>query len=317
MTKIVDSALIFMGLSLALQPFIGTLRGEKNTKAERQLMEEVCRITLIGGVVVSVATVLFAPFLAAAFGFGSGPLTPAVILSVRIAGSTLFVRALLMLFFVYYFLTDRRLPMFLITILDDFAVPVGLGVLGAALFGHPEGIWAGIAAAPILSLLACGAFVRRLYGREIFPFLIPPRDESRIYIYDFALTNENSVTMSETAGEILMEAGGYAMRTIRMLELIVEDTLMLIQEKNGDAAGKLSAECNIILEEDGARLILRDTGIIFDITDSDASIDSFRQYFIGQILTIPNNRQYITSAGYNRSEFFFERDTGKDTVSQK
>lgn len=304
--KIVDISVIFMGLALALQPFIGMLRGEKNTKAERQLMQEACRSMLIYGTAAAIAAIVFAPLLAAAFGVGSGALGAAAVLGVRIAGASLAVRALLMLFFVYYYLTDRRVPMFLITILSDFAAPVVLGILGAAIFGCQEGIWTGIAVAPILSLFVCTCFVRGVYGKERFPFLLPPRDENRICIYDFSLNNENIVAMAETAGAVLT-ADGYLTKTVRLFELLVEELLMLIREKNADPDEKLSVECTIMLEDDGARLILRDSGIVFDITDEDAKIDSFRQYLVGQILTIPNVRRYITSAGYNRSEFFFAK----------
>ena len=305
--KIMDASMIFMGLALALQPFIGTLRGEKNTKAERQLMQDACRRMLICGAVASLAALLFAPLIAAAFGIGSGALAATAIRGVRIAGSTLVVRALLMLFFVYYFLTDNRVPMFLITVLNDLAAPVTMGILGVAVFGSQEGIWAGIALAPVLSLLVCAGFVRYAYGKDRFPFLLPPRDESRIFIYDFMLNSENSAAMAETAGTVLMKYG-YPAKTVRLIELLVEELLMLIHEKNGGSDRKLSAEFTIILEDVGARIILRDSGIVFDISDADANIDSFRQYIVGRALTVPNVRKHITSAGYNRNEFFFTSD---------
>ena len=305
--KIMDASVIFMGLALALQPFVGTLRGEKNTKAERQLMQDACRRMLVYGAAASLAALLFAPWIAAAFGIGPGPLAATAIRGIRIAGSTLVVRALLMLFFVYYFLTDNRMPMFLITALNDLAAPVAMSIVGAAVFGSQEGIWAGIALAPILSLLVCAGVVRYRYGKDRFPFLLPPRDESRIFIYDFQLSSEKNVAMAETAGTVLTECG-YSEKTARMIELIIEESLMLIQEKNGGPDSRLSAECTLILEDDGVRVILRDSGIVFDISDADVKIDSFRQYIVGRAMTLLHSSQYITSAGYNRSEFFYATD---------
>ena len=304
--KILDIALLFMGVAQALQPFIGTLREEKNTKAERYLMHTAVRYLLITGAAVSLLVIVLAPLIAAAFGLRGGMLGPAAVRGVRIAGATLIVRAPLMLLFIYYFLTYRRLPMYLIALLNELVFPVALAILGAAAFGSQEGIWTGIAAAPVLTMAVCAWFVRRIYGKERFPLLLPPGDESRIHIYDFPLTAENSAVMAETAGKVLASFD-YPAKTRILAEMLVEEMCMLISDKNGRTDGKLSVECTIIPEDNGARLILRDTGVVFDITDREADIVSLRQYIVAQMMTVPKQRQYIASAGYNRSEFYFTK----------
>lgn len=217
-----------------------------------------------------------------------------------------------MLFFVYYFLTSRRGPMYLITILNDLAAPLAFGFLGALIMGRQEGVWIGIAVAPVFTLLVCALVILFVYGKKSFPYLMPFRNEERIFFYSFPLSSENTAAMAETAGSLLTEEN-YPRKTGKFVELVLEEVLMLIREKNPEAEKKLIAECSLILEDDGVRLILRDSGGVFDLTDSEADIQSFRQYIVTRVMTnFPKRRMYIASAGYNRCEFFFEREAEGD-----
>lgn len=55
-------------------------------------------------------------------------------------------------------------------------------------------------------------------------------------------------------------------------------------------------------------MILRDSGKIFDFTDSDIHLDSFRQYIVSTLMTNMEAKFYMTTTGYNRNEFFFKSD---------
>ena len=63
-----------------------------------------------------------------------------------------------------------------------------------------------------------------------------------------------------------------------------------------------------MVEEEGVRLILRDSGKIFDITDTDTLPDSFREYVVANLMIAAQEyKSYITTTGYNRNELFFPR----------
>ena len=146
------------------------------------------------------------------------------------------------------------------------------------------------------------------YGRERFPYLLPLKNEDDIFIYDFGLSVKNCIAVVETVGSVLSERG-YPAEKARFVELVIEESLMLIREKNPGEKDGLSAECALILEDKGIRVILRDSGKVFNPTDTEAYIRTFRQYIVSQILTvIPDRKQYIASSGYNRCEFFFEKE---------
>ena len=51
-------------------------------------------------------------------------------------------------------------------------------------------------------------------------------------------------------------------------------------------------------------LILRDDGILFDITDSDLSIHSFTQYIVTREMSIYDRRLHLATTGCNQNEFY-------------
>ena len=303
--KLLDAAEIFMGLSLALQPLIAVLRFEGNTKAERALLHEAALRTVGAGLLLSALFLAGAPLLVRVFGLMLPSLQAAGIAGIRIACSTMAVKALLTFFFIYYFLIGEKKPTYFLCILGEFAIPAGLTAAFAVLSGRPEGVWIGLAVSPVLSLAAGMVFVRLRYGREGFPFLLALKD-ARIHIYDFPLRNENIAAMAETAGTVLKTAG-YPAKTRGIFELLTEDILGLIEEKNRNAGRELPVEYTLILEDDGARMILRDDGRPLELTDADAEVGSFRQYVVSMALAIPKQRRHISAADYNRNEFFFEK----------
>ncbi len=309
--KILDFSLVFMGLATALQPFIGTLRDEKNSKAERYLMKETWRIMLTGGIIASIALMAAAPFYASLFGLDAELYGAAPVIAIRIVGSTLFIGAVLMLLFIYYYITDMRIPMLLITILNNLLVPVTLAYLGVALTRREESIWTGIALSQIVTLIVVMIYIIVVYGRDNFPFVIPKYDEDKIYIYDFPISPENNMAMAETVGEVF-EENGYLKSKAREAELIIEEILMYISEINKDQKKIPDAECTIIMEDAGASLIIRDSGLVNDITDADEKLHSFRHYIIQRIMVIPKYSRYVTSTGYNRSLFYFAKEGGEE-----
>lgn len=303
--KFLDAAEIFMGLSLALQPLIAVLRFEGNTKAERALLHEAVRRTVAGGLLLSALFLAGAPLLVRVFGLALPSLQSAGIVGIRIACSTMAVKALLTFFFIYYFLVGEKTPTYFLCILGEFALPTGLAGALAAMSGRPEGVWIGLAVSPVLSLAAGMVFVRLRYGREGFPFMLAPKDD-RIHIYDFQLCPKNIAAMAKTAGAVLKQAG-YPAKTRGIFEILTEDILSLIEEKNRDPGRELTVEYTVILEDDGARMILRDDGRPLELTDADVEVGSFRQYVVSMALAIPKRRRHISAADYNRNEFFFEK----------
>ena len=299
--KMLASSVLFLALAMTVQPIIGTLLGEKNFKAMRLLMQVALKDMLVMGIGLSVLTAAFAPFFAGAFGVEQGEAAYAqCVEAVRLVGATLFGQAALSLFFGYYILIGTGGLAFIICVCKELLGPLCMVFLAVYVTGSPEGLWIGLSLASVVSLLLCSLLVIAWYGMENTPFLIKKESERNTYIYDYAANEENAVAMSREAGRLL-EANGYSEDLQALTGMIFEDGTLLIREKNPDTAGPIRMECTIILEPEKVRLILRDSGQIFDLANEDEALMTYRQviFMICYVSHIQHSNQLATT-GYNR-----------------
>ena len=296
---------LFIGLSMACQPVISTLQGEKNTKGQRQLMLTVLKDMTIISAALTLLTQLGAPIIVASFGISEKEhLFTESVAALRIVSFSLILQSVLVLFFIYYVFINKQLLAFVICLIKNFVSPAVIAVVLSLMLGSRIGIWLGIGIAPILAFIVSAFIVLLKYDRRLFPFLIQEDPEQKILIYDFKVSNENAVNMSMTIREVL-EQHSVSSKICMTVSVITEDVLMLIQEKNRNSKKPIHAECTIMIRPDCIKLILRDSGIIFNITDTDSSIGSFRQFFVSNLMLNQKEKFYLVTTGYNRSELFF------------
>ena len=126
-----------------------------------------------------------------------------------------------------------------------------------------------------------------------------------MYCYDFEITEKNAVGMSKTLVEQISQTGAESseVRVSKLAGIFAEDMLMSIKEKNPPGA-KLDAELMVIRDDAGVRLILRDSGVLFDITEGDGELSSFRNYIISRTITLSEYKSYTIATGYNRNELY-------------
>ena len=305
--KLLGLLTLFMGLAMACQPLIGTMLGENNTKGMRFLMKTVLRDMIVAGLIVSAIILAGAPFIADVFGISGGVQHEQAVAALRIVGSTLVFQAVIALFFTYYVFIDHQVSASVLCLANNLLSPVAITISLSTLMHSPTGLWIGFALSPVFTV-AVGSFIgRRKYGSEMFPFLIPTDEDRQIYIYDFVIDDQSAVKMSAVVEQALRDAS-VPPRTSVLAGVITEDMLIMIAEKNAGAKNPLRAECTIISEPDGVRLILRDSGMIFDITDTDGNVDSFRQYIVSNLMLNQERKLYMTTTGYNRNELYFKNE---------
>jgi len=294
----------FVGLSQAVSPLVGTLRGENNTLELRSIMDVSSLVMFIIGGVFSLFTVLFADLLVRSFGITDSSTLREAGMILRIIGASFLFQALATHLFSYYFMIEKRLLTFLICAIKDFIAPLGLGIAGAILSENPTGLWIGISLSPLMSLLIILPIIYRRYGRAMFPYLISVERDAQIFFYDLELTQQKIVDLSGAVVSLL-KGENYSERTQMLAGVLVEDVLLLTMNANHSKSA-IHAECTIFLEDSGVRVILRDSGIIQNITHDDADVISFRQYFVTQVMDVIENKFYITTTGYNRNEYFIK-----------
>ena len=302
--KIIDLSTLFLGLAMALQPMIGTLKGERNTKAERMLLRRASNDMMLAGVAISLVLVWNAKRVVWVFGIREELLVKEAVFAVYITGATLIFTALLVFFFIYFFLEGRNKLSLFTCFFKDFATPLGLAVFLTVLLKTPEALWYGISGAAILSLILCMIVILIRYGKDRFPFLLSKDSDDNTYIYAFELNEKNAADLSVTVMDILAQRG-FTNRLQVKVGGCIEDMLIMIQEKNEGSKNPILVECNLIIDGEEVRMILRDSGVIFDITDEDARPGSFRQYIVANLITAIEIKTYLVTTGYNRNVFVF------------
>ena len=134
---------------------------------------------------------------------------------------------------------------------------------------------------------------------ETYPFLLPGGREAALRVFDLELTpKEICATSAEI--EDYLRASGVEGRRSSKAALLVEEALMVVRDRN--AGRRIRAEATVDLNE-GLVLVLRDDGVIFDITDVDARISSLRSYLVSNLMTAIPNRRNLTTTGFNRNVF--------------
>ena len=302
--KIIDLSTLFLGLAMALQPMIGTLKGERNTKAEKMLLRRASNDMMLAGVAISLVLVWNAKRVVWVFGIREELLVKEAVFAVYITGATLIFTALLVFFFIYFFLEGRNKLSLFTCFFKDFATPLGLAVFLTVLLKTPEALWYGISGAAVLSLILCMIVILIRYGKDRFPFLLSKDSDDNTYIYAFELNEKNAADLSVTVMDILAQRG-FTNRLQVKVGGCIEDMLIMIQEKNEGSKNPILVECNLIIDGEEVRMILRDSGVIFDITDEDARPGSFRQYIVANLITAIEIKTYLVTTGYNRNVFVF------------
>ena len=67
-------------------------------------------------------------------------------------------------------------------------------------------------------------------------------------------------------------------------------------------------EVSLLYDDDSVRLIFRDSGKIFDITDPDLEITSISSLLLNKLLSMKEEKDYIPTTGYNKNVLRFYKN---------
>ena len=71
---------------------------------------------------------------------------------------------------------------------------------------------------------------------------------------------------------------------------------------------KVWVEYSLLYDNDSVRLIIRDSGEIFDVTDPDLKIKGLSSFVISGLLNAQKEKDYIPTTGYNRNIIRFRKN---------
>ena len=294
--SLLEVGVVFDGIALAMKPLASVYYGEGNPIALRKVMRAAGRISLYEGIIFTVILIAGADYVPYIFGIDEPELMSLCAYAVRIISSTLVFSAVLYLYETYLMIPEKTFIVLLASFLRNMILPMLLGIPLGLVLGL-NGIWTGFALAPAVTFGVCVWLMKRMYGRDNFPLYIADGD---LMDYSIMLTPENIIAMRDEADKYLT-SHNISRNKINDAMLIIEETGMLIIEHN--EGRKIQAEITIKAGE-GVELIMRDDGGIFDITDTDSDITSFRSYIVANVMAAHNGRRNLTTTSFNRNAFY-------------
>lgn len=293
--------LLFDGIGQAVGPIFSVYVGEQNHNGLRSSFSLANKTAIIEGVIVTAVLVIIAPFVPGFLNVADPMLAEWVVIGVRITafGSTFI--SILYLLTSYYLVIERIGLGLAVCALRDVVFSVGLAVIIGKIFGI-SGMFIGIAAAPAVAYALLLIYLVCRYGKKDCPLLLSkvPGDDSS-YLFHLSVEPEQIIALQKDV-EALLQENDYDKRTIGKIKLLVEELYILIREKNEDK--KVLSEFTIFLHPDQIKIITKDDGILFDISEEDVNVTSLASFAVSAYMEkLGDNKHHLTTMSFNRSAF--------------
>ncbi|WP_028234504.1 MATE family efflux transporter [Pseudobutyrivibrio sp. MD2005] len=295
--------IVFSGVGDALTPIISVYLGEKTYQGVIEVWKLARKTAAIISIIVTVGIMLGAPYIVYYFGIENPQTVKIAVDGLRIMSITLIFTSRMYLDSSYYILIDKIPLGVLICALRDFVIAVPFAVIGDYLWGV-YGLFIGIMIAPVFGYLIAYFYVCIKYGRDSYVLFIPPLERERhIWMYEFEVTPEVIVAIRDKIGDTLIESG-QSDGTVNRVMILFEELFMLIYDLNPEKT--VLAEC-IVESGNRVRIITKDDGIYYDLTDRDQKIESLRSFIVSEITEkLTRKRINLISLSFNRNAFEIE-----------
>lgn len=290
---------LFNGVGAAVAPVVIVYVGERNTKAVRAMMKVADWWAVAEGLALTALLAAFPQLIVKMVGIEDPVLAAESATAVRFVSVGLVFYSIVYLYNSYYIFISRELLAVAVTVLNGLVMPVA-AVLAFGWIGL-RWVWASLAAAPAAAMALCAAWLLFRYGRGRFPLLLPHDREAKITMFNLELDEREIAETSAKVAEKLKADHVDPSKAMRA-SLMTEEVLMAVKDRN---AGKdIIAEVTLDLN-DGVQLTIRDSGEIFDITDTDAHISSLRTFLVASVMERQASRKNLVTTGFNRNIFRF------------
>ena len=300
--SLIEFGVVMDGVGMAMQPLIGTYFGEGNHRLIRRVMRSGIRAAVIEGLAATALIWIFTRQFCAMFGIAGGETLAPSMAALRIVSLGFTFCSVVSLTTSYYMLIDHIGMATCIACLQNGLLYILLPVLGALAFGM-DGMWAGFAAAPVLTLLCAFLFVYLRFGRQQFPFLLNDMG-SEIEVLDGTLSPETASDLSRRV-ESCLRSHRYPDRLAHRAALFAEEISLTVLEINRQAKKPVLIELSLFLEDDSVLMIERDSGLLVDLTDPDARISGLSSFILSGMMEAHREKAYLVTTGYNRNMIRF------------
>ena len=279
--SLIEFSVVMDGVGMALQPLIGTYYGEKNHVLIKRIMKSGAAAAVVEGVAVTVLIWIFTKQFCSLFGIREEAALAPAITALRIVSLGFTFCSMVSLTTSYYMLVDRIAMATTFACLHNGVLYILLPILGGLAFGV-NGLWAGFAASPVLTLIVAYTYVYLRFGKDHFPYLLKHMD-SEIVVLDETLTPENAAHLSDRVRDSLL-AHGYRRTTANNAALFTEEIGLTILERNKKAKKPLLIELSLLFEKGSVLVIERDSGVLFDLTASDVRVGELSSFILSGLM---------------------------------
>lgn len=300
--SLIEFGVVMDGVGMAMQPLIGTYFGEKNDVLIKRVMKSGVKAAIIEGLVATIFIWIFTKQFCMLFGVSKGDVLLSTITALRIVSLGFVFCSIVSLTTSYYMLIDKIKMATSIACFQNGLLYIILPICCSMIFGF-NGMWAGFAIAPILTLILAFSYIYLRFGKEDFPFLLKDMN-TEIIVLDNILTKETATELSKSVEKLLIEHN-YSHETANRASLFTEEIGLTILERNKDIKKPILFELSIFFEENSILIIERDSGELFDITDPDLKIKGLSGFVLSGLMITHEEKAYLVTTGYNRNMIRF------------
>ncbi len=296
-----DLEYLFDGIGEAASPIMGIYHSEQCHAGIRKIWDMARKTAIMEGIFIAALCFIFADSIPRLLGISGDELSRYAVTGTKIICLSFPIVSLLYLLTSYYLILDRILLSSAVNFLRVLFFSVIFALSGSALWGV-YGLFAGIALAPFVTWLSLVAYITLKYGKGAYPLLTEAEGMDReSFFFEFSITPEDIVSTRDDIEKKLMDQGFEKHSVLRAI-LLYEEIFMLIYERNRGTL--IQAECSIAISGDILRLIGRDNGVDYDLSDEDMIPESLRDYVISRLASRKVfSSKHLIAMSFNRNMF--------------
>ena len=299
-------AILTDGVGEAVGPILGIYLGEGSKEGVTSLYRLGKKVAIAEGIIVMPALIILAPWIPQMLKFTNPALAQYAVWGIRILALSSVFSSLLFFITSYYRIIRQIKLGFMAGFIKNVLLSILFPIILGSLFGV-VGIFIGLSIAAPVSYFLLYLYVICRYGKEEKLHLLSSLSfPYRSFLFHLTVKPKEIIRVQAEMVKTLTQ-NNIDEQTIGIVKLLVEDLYMLIYQKNGSKT--VLGECSMFLRPEGVLLILRDDGILIDITENDVNADSVYSYVVSSYMEkLMQNRQYLTTMSFNRSSFLIKPD---------
>ena len=308
---VLELTVIFEATGEAMRPIMPIYIGDHNNTAVKNVMNYSMVVNLQRALVFSLLLVIAGPYIPVAFDIKDPVLLKECKHALWIYALACPGLSVVSNFNSFYINTNKPHLAAMESILNNLVCILVLAIPLGMCFGL-QGMMLGYALAPYLTAVILLSYIYFRYGKECFPDLLPPSEDAMLN--RTIILNEEEIMKFVRDTQDFLEKNYTDKKVNHTVELVLEEVLSLIREKNqptveGKKPKKIYAEICERISSEGVDLSVWDSGEIFDITEADSEVDSFRSYFVSRILSRQEVKKHMVATSFNRNFFHFGEKT--------